>query len=53
MAKTHMCLGILQGTVVLMTGVSLVYIMKLGDGARVCTQARHYFATYITTVDWH
>ena len=37
----------------LAAGVSLVSILQAGDWARVSTPARHYFAPYITTTDWH
>ena len=33
--------------------VSLVSIWQTGDGARLTTQGRHYFSTYITTTDQH
>ena len=52
--KTHMLLGTPQGAVVsvaLAAGVSLVCILQAGDWAKVCTTARHYFSTYITTTD--
>ena len=51
-----MCLGSLWGVVAsaaLVSGVSLVSILRAGDWARVSTPARHYFATYITTTDRH
>ena len=51
-----MSLGTLQGaaaTVALMAGVSLVSILPAADWAKVSTPARHYYSTYITTIDWH
>ena len=55
-AKAHMSLGSLQGvaaSAALAAGVSLVTILQAGDCTRVSTPARHYFSTYITTMDWH
>ena len=37
----------------LAAGVSLLFILQIGDWARVSTPARHYFSTYIRTMDWH
>ena len=37
----------------LAAGVLLETILQAGDWARVSTSARHYFSTYITTMDWH
>ena len=56
MAKAHMSLGSLQGiaaSAALTTGVSLVSILQAGDWTRVSMPARHYFSTYITTMDQH
>ena len=53
-AKAHMSLGSLWGfaaSTSLAAGVSLVTILLASDWARVSTPARHYFSTYITTVD--
>ena len=53
-AKAHMSLGSLQGvaaSAALAAGVSLVSILQAGDW--VSTPARHYFSTYITTMDWY
>ena len=55
-AKAHMSLGSLWGVVAstaLAAGVSLVTILQAGDWARVSIPARHYFSTYIITMDWH
>ena len=55
-AKAHMSLGSLWGvaaSAALEAGVSLVTILQAGDWTRVSTPARHYFSTYITTMDWH
>ena len=55
-AKAHMSLGSLWGvaaSAALVAGVSLVTILQAGDSTRVSTPARHYFSTYITTVDQH
>ena len=55
-AKAHMSLGSLQGvatSATLAAGVSLVTILQADDWARVSTPARHYFSTYITTMDQH
>ena len=62
-AKAHMPVGSLQGVAAsadLVAGVSLVSILQAGDFLRICinnlaasTPARHYFSTYITTMDWH
>ena len=55
-AKAHMSLGSLWGvaaSAALAAGVSLVTILQAGDWTRVSTPARHYFSTYITTMDWH
>ena len=46
--------GFLQGvaaSAALAAGVSLVTILQAGDWARVSAPARHYFSTYITTMD--
>ena len=54
--KALMSLGSLQGvaaSAALAAGVFLVSILQAGDWARVSTPARHYFSTYITTMDWH
>ena len=51
-----MSLGSLWGvaaSAALAAGVSLVTILQVGDWTRVSTPARHYFSTYITTMDWH
>ena len=40
-------------SVALAVGVSLVTILQAGDWTRVSTPARHYFSTYITTMDGH
>ena len=48
--------GSLQGvaaSAALAAGVSLVTILQAGDWDQVSTPARHYFSTYITTMDWH
>ena len=53
-AKAHMSLGSLQGvaaSTALAAGVSLVTILQASDWTRVSTPARHYFSTYITTMD--
>ena len=53
-AKAHLSLGSLQGvaaSAALAAGVSLVTILQAGDWTRVSTPARHYFSTYITTMD--
>ena len=55
-AKAHMSLGFLQGvaaSAALAPGVSLVTILQAGNWTRVSTPARHYFSTYITTMDQH
>ena len=55
-AKAHMSLGSVWGvaaSAALAAGVSLVTILQAGDLTRVTTPARHYFSTYITTMDWH
>ena len=55
-AKAHMSLGSLQGvaaSATLAAGVSLVTILLAGNWTRVSTPARHYFSTYITTMDQH
>ena len=55
-AKGHMSLGSLWGvaaSAALAAGVSLVTILQAGDWTRVSTPARHYFSTYITTMDQH
>ena len=55
-AKAHMSLGSLWGvaaSAALAAGVSLVTILQAGDWTRVSTPARHYFSTYITTMDRH
>ena len=55
-AKAHMSLGSVWGiaaSATLAAGVSLVTILQAGDWTRVSTPARHYFSTYITTMDWH
>ena len=51
-----MSLGSLQGiaaSAALAAGVSLVTILQVVDWTRVSTPARHYFSTYITTMDQH
>ena len=57
MLLKHICLWALSGGVAASAtsaaGVSLVTILQAGDWARVSTPARHYFSTYITTMDWH
>ena len=57
MLLKHICLWVFfQGaavSVALVAGISLVSILQAGDRARVSTPARHYFSTYITTMDWH
>ena len=48
--------GSLQGVATstsLATGASLVSILQVGDWTRASTLARHYFSTYITTMDQH
>ena len=54
-AKAHMSPGSLQGVLLLQPWqlVSLVTILQAGDWTRVSTPARHYFSTYITTMEWH
>ena len=52
-AKACMSLGSCWGAAALAVEVSLVSILQVGDWATVCTLARHYFPTYITTTDWH
>ena len=55
-ANAHMSLGSLWGvaaSTALAAGVSLVTILQAGDWTRVSTPARHYFSTYITTMDQH
>ena len=55
-AKAHMSLGSIQevaASAALAAGVFLVTILQAGDWAKVSTQARHYFSTYITTTHWH
>ena len=55
-AKVHMSPGSLLGAAVstaLAADVYLVSILQAGDWARVSTPARHYFSTYITTMDLH
>ena len=37
----------------LAAGVPLVTILQAGDWTRVSTPTRHYFSTYLTTMDWH
>ena len=54
MLLKHMSLGSLWGvsaSVALAAGASLVTILQAGDWARVSTWTRHYFSTYITTMD--
>ena len=57
MLLRHICLQALSGGVAasaaLSAGVSLVAILQAGDWTRVSTPARHYFSTYITTMDQH
>ena len=57
MLLRHICLWALSGGVAasaaLAAGVSLVTILQAGDWTRVSIPARHYFSTYITTIDWH
>ena len=53
-AKAQISLGTLQSIVVLATfagSVCLVSILEVGDSARVYTQARHLFPTFVTTAD--
>ena len=55
MLLKHICLWVLLGaeaSAALVAGVSLVSILHAGDWARVSTPARHYFSTYITSIDW-
>ena len=55
-AKAHISLGYLLGaavSTVLAAGVSLVSILQAGDWAKVSMLARHYFSSYITTMDQH
>ena len=55
-AKAHMSPGSLWGvaaSAAFAAGVSLVTILQVGDWTRVSTPARHYFSTYITTMDQH
>ena len=52
-AKAHMSPGSFWGAASLAAGDSLVSILQAGDWARVSTPARHYFSTYITTMDQH
>ena len=55
-AEAHMSPGSLGGvaaSAALVSGVSLVTILQAGDWTRVSTPARHYFSTYITTMDQH
>ena len=55
-AKAHMSPGSLQGvaaSAALVVGVSLVTILQAGDWTRVSAPPRHYFSTYITTMDQH
>ena len=55
-AEGHISLGSLwevTASAALATGVSLVKILQAGDWARVSTLDRHYFSTYITTMDLH
>ena len=53
----HICLWALSGGVAafaaLVAGVSQVTILQAGDWTRVSIPARHYFSTYITTMDRH
>ena len=56
MLLKHICLWALWGvaaSAAFVAGVSLVTILQAGDWARVSTPARHYFSTYITTMDQH
>ena len=56
MTKTHMSLGTLQGaaaSATLVAGLPSASILPVGDWARISTQARHYFLTYVTTTDCH
>ena len=53
MLLRHICLWALSGGLLLPAGVSLVSILQAGDWTRVSTLARHYFSTYITTMEWH
>ena len=57
MLLRHICLQALSGGVAasaaLAAGVSLVTILQAGDWTRVPMPARHYFSTYITTMDQH
>ena len=46
-------LGGAVASAALAAGASLVSILYAGDWARVSTPARHYFCTYVTTMDWH
>ena len=54
--KAHMSPGSLWGvatSATLAAGVSLVTILQADNRTRVSTPARHYFSTYITTMDQH
>ena len=57
MLLRHICLWALTGGVAasaaLAAGISLVTILQVSDWARGSTPAKHYFSTYITTMDWH
>ena len=55
-AKAHMSPVAFWCTVafvVLTADIPLVSILRTGDWTKVSTSARHYFSTYITTMDWH
>ena len=58
MLLRHICLlalslGGIAASAASAAGVSLVTILQVGDWTRVSTPARHYFSTYITTMDQH
>ena len=46
-------LWIAAASAALAAGFSLVTILQVGDWSRVSTPAKHYFSTYITTMDQH
>ena len=55
-AKLHMSPGSLHGaaaSAAIVAGVSLVSTLQVGDWAKVSTPPRHYFSTYIITMDQH
>ena len=54
--KAHMSPSTLQAAAVSVALVADVYrvsIMQAGDWAKVSVPSRHYFSTYITTIDCH